>query len=152
VLYRKTCSNFLKNYLFAVTLFTVSFLSSTRFKTPRSSSCCAQAYCSSCDVIVFCCFMCCNTVIMHIKIGFYIHPRFVTHVSFENVVWQVAGSHYEYFLFSKKDNFRTEYFHDGSIRDSKQRFFQRNGRLGAGWGNKTVTFLQGIVRAELRNL
>jgi hypothetical protein len=35
-----------------------------------------------------------ETVIMFIKTGFFIHSRFVLHVSFEDVVWQVAGTHY----------------------------------------------------------
>jgi hypothetical protein len=31
---------------------------------------------------------------MFINIGIFIHPRFVLHVNFENIVWQVAGTHY----------------------------------------------------------
>jgi len=32
---------------------------------------------------------------MLIKIVFFIHPRFISHVNFEIVVWQVSGTHYK---------------------------------------------------------
>ena len=50
------CSNSFINFLFAVSLFTISFLSSTSFQTQRSGSKCTHAYFNICDVSVFCCF------------------------------------------------------------------------------------------------
>ena len=150
--YKQICSNSFINFLNAVTLFTSSSLSSKKFQTPRNSCKVTHAYCSNCEVIMFFFVLICfETVIMLIRDDSLIHPRFVLLISFENVVWQVAGGHYKYFFFQGKDNCRRKCFHDGSTRETKRSFFQRNGRLGARWGNKSETFLQAVGRAELKN-
>ena len=102
MLYRHTCSNSFINFLFAVTLSTISSLSTTRFQTTRSSCTSRHVYCSSCDVIVFRCFDMLRKSDYIYKYWLSIHQSFVSHISFQNVVWRVAGTHYKYILVSRK--------------------------------------------------
>ena len=120
--YRQT----FKKFLFAATLFNHS---SATFHTPTASCKYMHAYCTSFDVIVFCCsdiFF--ETVNMFIKSCSIIHPTIVLPISFEHVVWQVAWTQYEYFRVRGEGNSRKVGIHNGSIRKSK-----RNSLQGKGW-------------------
>jgi hypothetical protein len=121
--YLPTCSNPFINFLFAVTIFTNSSLSSTSFQIPRASFKCTHAYCSNFDVIVFCGCDLFFDYLLSVQGLFCI----LVNMYCDWLLWYIINTS----MLRGNSKCRTECIVDGSASENKRNSLQRNGGRGA---------------------